>query len=111
MKIEDRVVAGLVVAQYRESRDFNGLPVHKLATTMGCTPNDLIDVLAGLIRERRVSIVSPDFDVNPHIKRLADQLIEKQIEALKSEMLPWGCVYPLYDELTLVVDRSEYQTK
>ncbi len=87
------MVAGLVVAHYSESHDFNGIPFRELVRTVGCSPGDLVDVLSGLIRERRISIVFPDHDVKPHIKRRPDEPIENQVAKLTTEKLPWRCFF------------------
>ncbi|WP_427339601.1 hypothetical protein [Caloranaerobacter sp. DY30410] len=60
-------VLNLVVKQYLESHDFNGLPYYYLEY-------DARDEICKLIDEDKVEIYSSKYEINPHIKRLKQYL-------------------------------------
>lgn len=84
---------------YLNSRDFNGLPAHNIPK----------DILASLIRKKKISLVFNDVHPNPHIKAFDEESEEKQIEKIEKLGLGYACVYPSRGHLKKVVDQSKYQ--
>lgn len=67
LNVDDSNILDLIVKQYLESHDFNGLPYYYIK-------KDLRDEICKLIDEDKVEIYSSSYEINPHIKRLKQYL-------------------------------------
>jgi len=89
-----------IAGRYFSSRDFNGLPLRGIGRDR--------DLLIELVRDGSVSVVFGDIHPNPHIRALADEPIESQLEKLQTDSLVYACAYPTPEHLRSVVDPSQY---
>lgn len=80
---------------YEESRDFNGLPVRALKAS----DSRLRAIIIELIKSGEIDLVRGDVHPNPHIKALAAEPIDLQIEKINKLGLGEGCLYPTQKHL------------
>lgn len=96
---------------YLGSRDFNGYPVGLLREDFGMTLDEIRSLLGVLVRRGRITLVMPETDVNPHIKRVSELPKQRQLELLPKTDLARTCAYPSRSYLNRHVDRAEYRKR
>jgi DNA-binding MarR family transcriptional regulator len=90
------------------SHDFNGVPVATIRKELDLSADSVHRALRRLLQKKQISIVSSEQDINPHIKRLAEESQEKQITRLDNER-GLICVYPSSTRLLAVVDPHSFE--
>jgi hypothetical protein len=103
-------VLDFVTDFYLGSRDFNGVPVGTIEKEMRMSRESILRALRELLGQNHISIVSSKQDVNPYIKRFAEESRENQIIRFDSED-GLICVYPSPTHLHKVVDRHSFEGK
>ena len=77
-----------------ESRDFNGIPVSRLAERQGIPWPDVRRMVQDLVTARKVDLVFASHSGNPHIKRLPDLPVDVQLAKLETDDPAAICAYP-----------------
>ncbi len=101
----------IITQFYRESRDFNGIPMVTLLEQSGIGPEHLREILAQLVNDGKVSAVFGDIHPNPHIRALYDEPVEQQMSKLQTTKADGACFYPTPAHLRTLVDVSTYQDR
>ena len=94
-----------------ESRDFNPIPVSRLAEHLGIAAPDVRRVLQELVAAQRVALVFASHSENPHIKRLPDLPVDAQLAKLEADDPAGICAYPSSDVLRDTRDLREYDDR
>lgn len=87
---------------YLESRDFNGIPVRDLASSLDADQGTIVEALRALTAEGLTDLVSGRPHPNPHIKAFAAPEAAKQIEHAEERGWQQTCIYP---SRTLLAER------
>jgi hypothetical protein len=96
-------IAKLVVDQYLQSGDFNGLAVRLLKKS-----STLKKDVCALIEARALDMVRGDGHPNPHIKAMPVETVDVQLAKIASEGLGEGCLYPTPEALASLVKDDDY---
>jgi hypothetical protein len=107
--IDPLAIVERVTQFYIESRDFNGIPAAKLLADLGCSHEELKEVVSQLIAEGKIAVVFPR--PNPHIRAFADPPAEKQRAELETAPEPDYCLYPSPETLRSCVDLTKYSDR
>ena len=109
MRIDEKTIEGRVVSHYIASRDYNGLPFHRLASDLGTDPKSLVEVVVSLVKSGRVSLPSP-FQTNPHVKAFKSS-IKEQLQWFDERESRSICLYPTAQSITESIDLSTYDDR
>lgn len=101
-------VLARIVEFYLNSCDFNGIVISNLAAEFQFKPARFKKELASLIRSKKITLVFASHSINPHIKRIADLSIGKQLAKLESESPDTCCAYPTEAVIRQATDVSAY---
>lgn len=108
----DKAVQDVVLQYVRDfflaSRDFNGVLVSRIPEELPCALSDVLDALATLIADGKVSLMSVRSAGNPHIKRLPDLPVAQQLEQLRTEQPDSICAYPSAQVVREATDLAQY---
>src|SRR5438128_1728131 len=83
-----------VATFYLQSRDFNGIPIPTLATSLGTRVEELLPSLRELVSASKIGVLGSSSG-NPHIIRLGFPSVDKQLACLRSEYTDVACAYLL----------------
>jgi len=108
--VQNKVMAR-ILDFYLNSGDFNGIVISKLAAEFQFKQPRLKKELASLIRSQKITLVFASYSINPHIKRIADLSIEKQLAKLESESSDTCCAYPTEAIIRQATDVSAYDDR
>ena len=92
--INDLIFERLLTA-YRlqiEKESFNGIKLQELDE--GIEDDSIRAAICDLIRDRKVDVICPQTQLNPHIKRHPPWPVERQIEKLDIRERYHTCLYP-----------------
>ena len=109
MRIDAKTIEGQVVSHYIASGDYNGLPLHCLASDLGVDPKSLAEVVVPLVKSGRVSLPSP-FQTNPHVKAFKSS-IEEQLRWFDERESRSVCLYPTAQSIAESIDLSTYDDR
>ena len=109
MRIDEKTIEGQVVSHYIASGDYNGLPLHCLASDLGVDPKNLVKVVVPLVKSGRVSLPSP-FQTNPHVKAFKSS-IEEQLRWFDERESRSVCLYPTAQSIAESIDLSTYDDR
>lgn len=84
---------------------FNGIPVKAFLSEFEDEAS-LRAAIADHVRQERITLTFASVSINPHIKRLPDASVEKQLEWLASEPIKGICAYPSRCEIQGYVDSA-----
>lgn len=96
---------------FARSLDFNGILVPDLSTEFGVPWSEMREILGQLVQENRISLAFSSHSLNPHVKRLPDLPVDKQVAKLFEEEPYTICAYPTSDVIRAAVDLSVYDTQ
>ena len=106
MNLNAKMTEKRVVSYYLESRDYNGLPLSRLAEDVGVHSNSLIEIVDRLVRIGRLSIASPR-QTNPFVKAF-DAPVDEQLEDLEKREPRFVCLYPTSWSVQEAIDPDAY---
>lgn len=109
MRIDEKAIESQVVSYYLDSRDYNGLPLLRLASDLGADPKSLVEVVVPLVKAGRVSLPSP-FQTNPHVKAYKSS-IEEQLRWFDKRESRSVCLYPTAQSIRDSIDLSPYDKR
>ena len=89
---------------------FNGISCFSLLN-IAVAETILRCALESLVKSGECNLAFASIHINPHIKRLPDEPIEKQIEFLKKEEINGICAYPSKARILASIDDSEFRDK
>lgn len=92
---------------YRDSRDFNGLPVSDIEAAI----DDIRPPLKRLVEDGLVTAVFGDIHPNPHIRAFDPEPIPSQLKKIDSGILQKACLYPSRKHLESIIDRAVYDDR
>jgi hypothetical protein len=92
LKLADLILEA-TLTRYIESRDFNGFPIAELLT-LGSSESVLRDSATHLVQDGKISCKFARVNLNPHIKRVPDLTVDRQLELLGAEPLDGIVCYP-----------------
>ncbi len=106
MRIHEKTIESQVVSHYLTSGDYNGLPLHHLASDLGADPKSLVEVVVPLVKTGRVSLPSP-LQTNPHVMAFKSS-IEEQLRWFDERESRSVCLYPTAQSIAESIDVSTY---
>jgi hypothetical protein len=80
---------------FARSLDFNGILVPDLSTEFGVPWSEMREILSQLVQENRISLAFSSHSLNPHVKRLPDLPVDKQVAHHSRNRLVKSWVVPL----------------
>lgn len=93
------------------SHDFNGLHLFKLSHFAKVPEPKIRAGIEQLLRDNEIDLAFESISQNPHIKRIEDLPVEKQIEKLRNEPLIGICAYPKAHLVEQQIDLSNYNDR
>jgi hypothetical protein len=93
------------------SYDFNGILLSMLCIEFKVGWAEMRELIISLIQEKQISLTFASHSINPHIKRLPDLPVEKQLERLNADDPHTVCAYPSPDIIREAVDLSIYDAR
>jgi hypothetical protein len=106
---DKNLVLSKITNFYLDSIDFNGMAAVNLCEELKLEWLDLHDGLKNLIEDDEIGILYNSSDSNSHIIRLGFEPKDSQISKLITNELVHTCIYPLFNHLQTVLDRSLYE--
>ena len=100
-----------IIEFFIKSNDFNGLHLFKLSHFADVSENRIRTAMELLLKENEIDLVFESESQNPHIKRIEDLPVEKQIEKLHKEPLIGICAYPKAHLVEQRIDLSKYDDR
>lgn len=91
--MQERVLSR-ILSFFLASSDFNGILLSQLRDEMKLSSTDLQSIVADLIKDEKVTLAFASYSINPHIKRLPDLPLDKQLERLDRDDPSTICAYP-----------------
>src|SRR6266705_1189187 len=79
---------------FLKSSDFNGILLSDLCDEMNVTWAAMQAMLVELMHDEKVTLAFASYSENPHIKRLPDLPLDKQLERLDTDDPNTICAYP-----------------
>ena len=109
MRIDEKTIESQVVSHYLASRDYNGLPLPRLASDLGAHRKSLVEVVVPLVKSGRVSL--PWFrQTNPYVK-LFDSPVEEQLRWFDERESRSVCLYPTAQSIADSIDLGTYDDR
>jgi hypothetical protein len=108
--VDAKAIEALVGLNFTSSGDFNGLPlsaVFKIYTDEAAVRAAVIECIG----KDRVSCAFYSVSGNPHIKRIRDLPVERQIELFSTEPSQGVCLYPCAELVREFADVDEYNDR
>ena len=109
MSLDKQTIESRVVDYYLNSRDYNGLPVPKLAKSLGVVIEDVLDLAVQMVKAGRIFIPSP-YQTNPFIK-VFDAPVDEQLLHIDKRDPGLICPYPTEAAISDSIDVSKYDDK
>lgn len=100
-----------IIEFFIKSNDFNGLHLFKLSHFADLAENRIRTAMELLLKENEIDLVFESESQNPHIKRIEDLPVEKQIEKLHNEPLIGICAYHKAHLVEQRIDLSKYDNR
>jgi hypothetical protein len=93
-----------VIAFYRDSQDFNGMPFADLVRRLRSPASSILRAARALVRCGEISVIFGDIHPNAHIRALPDEPIVSQLAKLAPDSS--ACLYPTEATLAKVIPRD-----
>ncbi len=106
--MSESALQDLVLKQYLQSGDFNGLSAHAAQAAIGLGGAELHSQVENLVESGRLTVLFGDRHPNPHIRAFEDASVASQLATLAERLTDEYVIYPSRALLSEAVDPTAY---